>query len=215
MVTMQLSCSYVELLCFLVLLFYLYEIHQHFFPYDVFWPVEPVSSNQSMENYTGEYVLIGHNVNHFQSLYFISQPPLKSSLMPSHFGFDKARRLHATSEIPNIRTKLSNNMKKHDVFDAIVSVLSSKENTSKDIKTDKVEMEIQHKCLQQGGYYILKIRKWKINMNVIKDINNCVQKLKVHGQIESKLNYANNAFNMELDILIVILIMKRLQFGES
>ena len=40
-------------------------------------------------------------------------------------------------------------------------------------------------------------------MNVVKDLNNSVQKLKVHSQVESKLNYANNAFNMELDILIV------------
>ena len=40
-----------------------------FFPYEVFWPMEPVPSNQSMENYTGEYILIGHNVNYFQSLY--------------------------------------------------------------------------------------------------------------------------------------------------
>ena len=119
------------------------------FPYDVFWPMEPVPSNQSMENYTGEYVLIGHNVNHFQSLYFISQPPWQSSSMSSHFGFDKARRLHATSEIPNKRTKLSNNLKKHDAFDAIMFVLPSKEKTSKDSKTDKVEMEIQQKCLQQ------------------------------------------------------------------
>ena len=87
---------------------------------------EPVPSNQSMENYTGEYVLIGHNVNQFPSLYFISQPPWQSSSMPPHFGFDKARRLHATSEIPNKRTKLSNNMKNHDAFDAIMSVLSSK-----------------------------------------------------------------------------------------
>ena len=71
--------------------------------------------------------------------------------MPSHFGFDKARRLHGTSEIPNKRTKLSNNMKK---YDTIISVLPSKENTLKDIKTDKVEMEIQQKCLQQGVYYI-------------------------------------------------------------
>ena len=45
-------------------------------------------------------------------------------------------------------------MKKHDAFDAIMSVLPSKENTSKDIKTDKVQMEIQQKCLQQGVYYI-------------------------------------------------------------
>ena len=42
-------------------------------------------------------------------------------------------------------------MKKHG---AIISVLPSKENTSKDIKTDKVEMKIQQKCLQQGVYYI-------------------------------------------------------------
>ena len=40
-------------------------------------------------------------------------------------------------------------------------------------------------------------------MNVVKDVNNSVQKLKVHSQVESKLNYANNAFNIELDILIV------------
>ena len=99
--------------------------------------MEPVPSNRSMENYTGEYVLIGHNVNHFQRLYFISQPPWQSSSTPSHFGFDKARRLHATSEIPDKRTKLSNNMKKHDAFDAIMSVLPSKANTSKDIKTDR------------------------------------------------------------------------------
>ena len=42
-------------------------------------------------------------------------------------------------------------MKKHD---AIMSVLPSKENTSKVIKKDKVKMEIQQKCLQQGIYYI-------------------------------------------------------------
>ena len=42
-------------------------------------------------------------------------------------------------------------MKRHD---AIMSVLPSKEHTSKDIKTDKVEMGIQQKCLQQGVYYI-------------------------------------------------------------
>ena len=35
-----------------------------------------------------------------------------------------------------------------------MSVLSSKENTSKDIKTDEVEMEIKQKCHQQGVYYI-------------------------------------------------------------
>ena len=72
--------------------------------------MEPVPSNQSMENYTGEYVLIGHTVNNFQSLYFISQLPWQSSSMPSHFDFGKARRLHATSEIPNKRTRLRNNM---------------------------------------------------------------------------------------------------------
>ena len=42
-------------------------------------------------------------------------------------------------------------MKKHD---AITPVLPSKENTSKDIKTDKVETEIQQKCLQQEVYFI-------------------------------------------------------------
>ena len=35
-----------------------------------------------------------------------------------------------------------------------MSVLPTKENTPKDIKTDKVEMEIQQKYLQQGVYYI-------------------------------------------------------------
>ena len=35
-----------------------------------------------------------------------------------------------------------------------MSVLPSKENTSKNSKTDKVKMEIQQKCLQQGVYYI-------------------------------------------------------------
>ena len=74
--------------------------------------MQPVPSNQSMENYTGEYILIGHNVNHFQNLYFVSQPPWQSSSMPSsHFGFDKAR-LHDTSEIPNKRMKLNNMTKK-------------------------------------------------------------------------------------------------------
>ena len=38
-------------------------------------------------------------------------------------------------------------------------------------------------------------------MNLVKDVNNSVQKLKVHSQVESKLDYANNAFNMEFDIL--------------
>ena len=114
--------------------------------------MEPVPSNQSMENYTGEYVLWTQCKSF--SKFVISQPPWQSSSMPSHFGFDTARRLHATSEIPNKRTKLSNNMKKTDVFDAIMSVLSTKENASKDIKTDKVEMKIQQKCLQQGVYYI-------------------------------------------------------------
>ena len=97
--------------------------------------MEPVPSNQSMENYTGEYILIGHNVNHFQSLYFVSQPPWQSSsIMPSsHFGFDKAR-LHDTSEILNKRMKL-NNMTKNNTFDSVLSILSSKENKSKDIRT--------------------------------------------------------------------------------
>ena len=156
-----------------------------------------------MENYTGEYVLIGHNVNHFQSLYFISQPPWQSSSMPSHFGFDKARKLHATSEIPNKRTKLS--MKKHD---AIMSVLSSKENISKDIKTDKVEMEIQQKCLQQVVYYI-EGKKEENKYECRKRRKQLRSKIKSTQSVESKLNYANNTFNMELDILIAILIRKK------
>ena len=41
-----------------------------------------------------------------------------------------------------------------NIHDAIMSVLSSKENTSKDMKTDEVDMGIQQKCLQQGVYYI-------------------------------------------------------------
>ena len=40
--------------------------------------MEPVPSNQSMENYIGEYALIGQNVNHFQSFYYISQPQWQS-----------------------------------------------------------------------------------------------------------------------------------------
>ena len=92
-------------LCLGIAILFTRNTSSFLFPYDVFWPMEPVPSNQSMENYTGEYVLIGHNVNQFQSLYFISQPPWQSSSMPSHFAFVKARRLHATSEIPNKRTK--------------------------------------------------------------------------------------------------------------
>ena len=84
--------------------------------------MEPVPSNQSMENYTGEYVLIGHNVNHLQSFFYVSQPPWQNSSKPSHFGYDTARRLHATNEIPNKRTRLSNNMKTHDVL-MLMSVL--------------------------------------------------------------------------------------------
>ena len=109
--------------------------------------MEPVPSNQSMDNYTGEYILIGHNVNHFQSLYFVSHPPWQNSSMPSsHFGFDKAR-LHYTSEIPNKRMKL-NNMSKNNTFDSVMSILSSKENKSKDIGTNKVENELRQQCLQ-------------------------------------------------------------------
>ena len=115
--------------------------------------MQPVPSNQSMENYTGEYILIGHNVNHFQSLYFVSQPPWQSSSMPSsHFGFDKAR-LHDTSEIPNKRMKL-NNMTKNNTFDSVLSILSSKENKSKDIRTNKVENELRQQCLQYRVQYV-------------------------------------------------------------
>ena len=123
--------------------------------------MEPVPSNQSMENYTGEYVLIGHNVNHFQSLYFISQPS-----WPSHYGFDKARRLHATSEIPNKRTKLSNNMKKH-AFDAIMSALPSKETHQKISKQIKLKWKYNKNAINKE----LKVRKRKINMNVVKYVN--------------------------------------------
>ena len=119
--------------------------------------------------------------------------------MTSHFGFDKARRLHATSEIPNKRTKLRHNMKKHDAIDAIMSVLPSKENTSKDIKTDKVEMEMQHKCLQQGVYYI-EGKKEEDKYECRKRRKQLRSKIR---STQSKLNYANNAFNIDLDILIV------------
>ena len=115
--------------------------------------MQPVPSNQSRENYTGEYILIGHNVNHFQSLYFVSQPPWQSSSMPSsHFGFDKAR-LHNTSEIPNKRMKL-NNMTKNNTFDSVLSILSSKESKSKDIRTNKVENELRQQCLQYRVQYV-------------------------------------------------------------
>ena len=176
------------------------------FPYDIFWPMEPVPLYQSMENYTGEYVLIGHNVNHFQNLYFISQPPWQSLSMSSHFGFDTARKLHATSEIPNKRTKPSNNMKKHD---AIMSVLSSKENTSKDIKTNNVELEIQQKRLQQGVYYI-EGKKEKINMNVVKYVKQHRSKIKsTHpGRVEIELRQflSENDSSYDIDLLFTSLL---------
>ena len=78
-----------------------------------------------------------------------------------------------------------------------MSVLSSKENTSKDLKTDEVEMEIHQKCLQQGVYYIEGKKK--------ENKYGC-RKRQLRSKIkstQSKLNYATNAFNMELDILIV------------
>ena len=78
-------------------------------------------------------------------------------------------------------------MKKHDVFDAIMSVLSSKENTSKDIKTDKVEMEIQQKCLQQGVYYI----EGKKEKNKYK----CRKRRK---QLRSKMSTQSGRFEIEL-----------------
>ena len=40
------------------------------------------------------------------------------------------------------------------------------------MKTDKAEMEIQHKCFQQGVYYIEGKKKRKINMTVVKDVKN-------------------------------------------
>ena len=73
--------------------------------------------------------------------------------MPSsHFGFDKAR-LHDTSEIPNKRMKL-NNMTKNNTFDSVLSILSSKENKSKDIRTNKVENELRQQCLQYRVQYV-------------------------------------------------------------
>ena len=102
-------------------------------------------------------------------------------------------------------TKERNNMKIHDAFDAIRSVLSSKENISKDIKTDKVEMEIQQKCLQQGVYYI----EGKKEENKYEC---CKRRKQLRSKIKStqsgKLNYANNAFNMELDIILIVRKMK-------
>ena len=111
-------------------------------------------------------ILIGHNVNHFQSLYFVSQPPWQNSSMPSsHFGFDKAR-LHDTSEIPNKRMKL-NNMSKNNTFDSVMSILSSKENKSKDIRTNKVENELrQHYNAFNIEFNILIGRKMKVVINV-------------------------------------------------
>ena len=68
--------------------------------------------------------------------------------MPSsHFSFDKAK-LHDTSEIPNKRMKL-NNMTK-----ILLSVLSSKENKSKDIRTNKVENDLRQQCLQYRVQYV-------------------------------------------------------------
>ena len=148
MVSMPMSCSYVELSnCYFIYTKYI----NIFFPYDVFWLMEPVPSNQSMENYTGEYVLIGHNV---QSLYFISQPPWQSSSISSHLGFDTARRLHATSKIPNKRTKLSNNMKKHDAINAC----NAKETHQKISKQIKLKWKYNKNAFNKE-YTILKVRK--------------------------------------------------------
>ena len=84
--------------------------------------------------------------------------------MPSsHFGFDKAR-LHDTSEIPNKRMKL-NNMTKNNTFDSVLSILSSKENKSKDIRTNKVENELRQQCLQYE-FNMLIGRKMEVVINV-------------------------------------------------
>ena len=114
--------------------------------------------------------------------------------MPSHFGFDTAIRLHATSEIPNKRTKLSSNMKRHYA----IMYCQVKKTHKKISKQIKLKWKYNKNAFNKECT-ILKVRKRKINMNVVKD----VQKLKVHSQLESKLSYANNAFNMELDILTV------------
>ena len=63
------------------------------YPYDVFWPWEVVPVDQSLQNYDGPYILIGHANNHFQSLYFNGLPPWKlisicqnnPSNFPGHF----------------------------------------------------------------------------------------------------------------------------------
>ena len=119
--------------------------------------------------------------------------------MLSHFCFDKARRLHATSEIPNNkRTKLSNNMKKNMMLLMLLYLYCQAKKTHQKIsKQIKLKWK-DNKNAFNKEYTILKVRKRKINMNVVKDVNNSVQKLKVQNQVESKLNYANNAFNMEL-----------------
>ena len=58
--------------------------------------------------------------------------------------------LSSAIKIPNNARDVGLNV----TFSTQTPLLSSKENTSKDIKTDEVGMEIQHKCLQQGVYYI-------------------------------------------------------------
>ena len=84
--------------------------------------------------------------------------------MPSsHFGFDQAR-LHDTSEIPNKRMKL-NNMTKNNTFDSVLSILSSKDNKSKDIRTNKVENELRHYAFNIE-FNILIGRKMEVVINV-------------------------------------------------
>ena len=44
------------------------------FPYEIFWPYDHVPENQFMENFEGNYILIGHSEDfkHFQSLVFVA-----------------------------------------------------------------------------------------------------------------------------------------------
>ena len=63
-------------------------------------------------------------------------------------------------------------------------------------------MEIQQKCLQQEVYYI-EGKKEENKYECRKRRKQLRSKIKSTQSVESKLNYANNAFNMELLILIV------------
>ena len=48
------------------------------YQYDVFWPTNIVPENETLQNFEGPYILIGHGSNHFQSLLFCSGAPPES-----------------------------------------------------------------------------------------------------------------------------------------